>query len=258
MRAGGLIVAIVCASVIGGEGVVRAATPVRFSGARGGIAVLDIRSGLELWTVLPSDRLSYFYARPGKDVIVAKAGTCAADEEGMHESRLVAFDARTGRQRWITPSDAVTVDWITPAARAYQATVPVDAQGVVVTWGAAARRECRDSAREPGSAFGHAPMSTASVRRSRWSSRRTGTNGQSELCSAIDRRNGNERWQRSGWQGAFQVVAADERTVVVANGDLNRQPTGTVTFIVLDARTGKQGRSSTLAILHRSRSARLH
>jgi outer membrane protein assembly factor BamB len=57
---------------------------------------------------------------------------------------------------------------------------------------------------------------------------------------ALDRRTGNVRWEHGGWQDPVEIVAADERYVVVATGEIRSQRYGQVTFVVLDARTGKE------------------
>ena len=45
---------------------------------------------------------------------------------------------------------------------------------------------------------------------------------------------------RAGWQAPVEAVAADDGDVVVATGDLQRQPYGPITFAVLDAKTGAE------------------
>ena len=46
--------------------------------------------------------------------------------------------------------------------------------------------------------------------------------------------------EHGGWQAPVEVVAADDGDVVVATGDLQRQPYGPITFAVLDAKTGAE------------------
>jgi outer membrane protein assembly factor BamB len=61
---------------------------------------------------------------------------------------------------------------------------------------------------------------------------------------ALDRRTGRVRWESPTWNDRFDIIAANQRYVVVATGGLSSQPyTGPVTVVVLDARTGReQGR----------------
>jgi outer membrane protein assembly factor BamB len=218
-----------------------------------GLVVLDARTGQERWhKSLPAHR---YFGPPGlgaRRVVAAEVPSCS--EYGPDDPappRLSAFDAKTGERLW--SAKGYSYPLTRTMQRAPTPSVGVAAQGVVVTYGG------RDGMSVVGL--------DAKTGKVRW---RIGPNEQyagglsvsptlvfgsgptptvGNALVAFDRRTGTDRWvfppaADPAWGTNFEVAAADEDTVVIANGPFNTisgdRAVGPSTLFVLDARTGSE------------------
>jgi outer membrane protein assembly factor BamB len=219
------------------------------------VVVLDLDTGAELWTARPTEQLSYLGAVPGRDVVVATAGTCDSAADARVPEGLVAFDAATGRKRWENTSTDVVLATMRSMATYVYTVVPVDARGVVVTAGETGIHafNAEDGTGVWSRANDEVPLGVSEV--SVFAANRQ--DGSSEVLRAIDRRTGRVQWEHTGWQAPLEIAAADRRHVVVATGETHSSRRGQVTVVVLDARTGiEESHASMPATQSRSLSLR--
>jgi outer membrane protein assembly factor BamB len=214
------------------------------------IVVLDARTGRSRWEASLSK--PYRFYGPiglGQGLVVAAVSACN-EELGPHEhersKRLDAFDAVTGERRW--------------SKKGYNAVATK-----TMTWqqspnvGAAARGVVVAQVGRLGSPIRGLAAQTGTVR---WTIRSSflgvsptlvfATDGTFNIAGRLDaynRRTGRRSWSfptRSdpAWGLTFDVVAADNETVVVVNGGYlihyGDQPESPSTVFVLDARTGRE------------------
>jgi len=229
-----VVVLALFAAVVATSGA--AADPDDTFDGRNRIAVVDLRTGKEQWTAVPSDDLvGYFAAASGRGIVVANEGSCV---DFLQARSLVAFDARTGRRKWAVPGDNFALTTSHRLSTYFSTSLPVDAGGVVVT--------TNDEATTAyASADGTEVWSHPATEDAPFAVTETlvlthvQQAGQVNSFRALDRRTGRVRWESHGWDQRFELVAADRRHVVVATGGLTSQPyEGAVTLVVLDARTG--------------------
>jgi outer membrane protein assembly factor BamB len=205
---------------------------------RNGIAVVDLATGQELWAARPSDDLvGYFAAAPGRRIVVASEGSCV---DFLQARNLVAFDAATGRRRWSVPGDRFAFTTSHHLSTYFSTALPVDAGGVVVTTNDDATTAYRSA---NGTEVWSHPAAEDAAFAVTEELVLTHVQQAAPVTSfrALDRRTGRVRWESQGWDQRFDLVAADERHVVVAIGGVSSQPyEGPVTLVVLDAQTGAE------------------
>jgi outer membrane protein assembly factor BamB len=219
------------------------------------LRVLSARSGRQVWRATP-ERGAFYDVSAGAETVVAMSGTCLASGDGITKRRLAAFDAQSGKQRWDTEGSTLvgTVGGASMNRLGQDAvTVPVDASGVVVvipnrsspphTNGLDARSgsvrwTMRDQAVTASRNLVFAPTSPPNP-----------TPGQpAPGLNAFERTTGKLRWtfdiEDPQWTRSIQVVAADERVVVVVSGGflerVNGVPASPIMFFVIDAQTGAE------------------
>ena len=147
----------------------------------------------------------------------------------------MVFDAATGRKRWETSTYEGVLATVRPLYTYVYTVVPVDAEGVLVTVGKAGLSGRRAMS-------GHVVWSRPATERALGVSEVSvfTTDDQRGTLRVLARRSGRVRWEHGAWSDPFKIVAADERHVVVATGEMQSQRNGRVTFVVLDARTGRE------------------
>ncbi len=235
-----MAVVLVAVTVVG---VANASVERRKITTGGALVMLDVATGRTVWKQPSTKPRLMQLAGTGSNLVLANDARCT--DETSVEGKLVAFDATTGVRRWRAPEVPVatkTMVW------ARTANSDAASRGVIVTPGG------RGSPKSTG-------LSARSGRQV-WEIESEQFLGASDdlvftsrpaqdrrLVVAHDRRSGAERWTfpdraSPAWTDTFDVVAADDGTVVVGNGNyLTRtvdRPGSATTFFVLDARTGKE------------------
>lgn len=210
-----------------------------------GIAVLDADSGKVRWTRAAPAGATFQAGKAGDDLVVVTARICKEfEDEGDPEPMVQAYDERRGAQRWRAVAGGVLASprWSQPASP-----VDVGGSGVVVLIGVGPGTRARGVGVPSGAPkwSGEAASSVIGVSDDLvfW-----GTGGSSPM-RATSRRSGREvfefpRAPDPAWTSRFEVVAADERNVLVANGSFTGRsgsdPLGPTTFFLLDARSGTE------------------
>lgn len=198
------------------------------------LALLDAHTGEVRWSATTSREEGLFYASPGHDIVVAGTGTC---DESQGPFALAAFDRAAGRRLWSVPSSSYAFTTIHRNSKPSVATVPVDARGVVITL----EDELVARRARSGAIAWRAPVGLEVLGVSdQLVFTADGEGARADTVLARERDTGRVRWEKAGWNASVETVAADNRHVVIAAGDLNRQPHGPISMVVLDARTGDE------------------